>query len=122
MLKTLIAAAALAASTAAVAGPTHLSDAEYLTAVRCQALMASPELGKADTGAIGALIKSQGVGRIGAVTDRAEETRSDAARQARHAGVGEKAQLMAERSGVCETYASGGAPVVSPTVTQSGAN
>ena len=108
MLKTLIVAASLAAAIApgaiATAAPAHLTDSQYLTAVRCQALIASPTLGKGDTGAVDALIKAQASGREGAVFDRAAEVRSDAVRQAGHAGPSQKAQLIAERAGVCRAF------------------
>src|SRR5665213_2149938 len=108
MLKTLIVVASLAVSTAAIAAPAHLTDSQYLTAVRCQALIASPALGRGDTDAVDTLIKAERQGRDPAVFDRADEMRADAVRQAGHAGPTEKAQLIAERAGVCQAYGGAG--------------
>jgi hypothetical protein len=108
MFKSIIAAAALAATTAAVAAPSHMTDAQYLGAVRCQALMSSPALGKVDTAGISAVIKSQGDGRVSALYDRADETRTDALRQASHADASGRANLIAERDGACQAFASNG--------------
>ncbi len=109
MLKTLIAAGALAAALApmAWAAPAHLTDGQYLAAVRCRALIASPTLGKGDTHALDGLLERESLGRVPAVADRADETRADATRDANHAGVQEKAQLVAERDGACQAFAGG---------------
>ena len=40
------------------------------------------------------------------IADRASDTRSEAARQARRAGPDVKAKLTAERDGVCQSYLS----------------
>ena len=45
MFKALIAIVPLALSTAAFAGPSHMNDAQYITAARCQVLMSSAALG-----------------------------------------------------------------------------
>jgi hypothetical protein len=121
MFKTLIAAAALAATTAAVASPTQMTDAQYLSAVRCQALMSSPALGKGDTAAIDAVVKAQQAGRVEAVYDRAEDVRSDAMRQARHADATGRAALIAERNGACQAWTSAGSSMAA-TGQPSGAN
>ncbi|MEO8927521.1 MAG: hypothetical protein ABI306_10215, partial [Caulobacteraceae bacterium] len=105
-------------STAALAAPTHLTDSQYLTAVRCQALMSSAALGKIDTGALDSLIKAERSGRVSATADRADEVRADAAREARHAGVQEKAQLIAERGGVCQTWNEGGTTTAAAQMAQ----
>ena len=73
MFKSLIAAAALAAATGAMATPSQMSDAQYLAAVRCQALMSSSALGKTDTAGISAVIKAQSGSRMNAVFDRADD-------------------------------------------------
>ena len=123
MLKTLIVVASLAVSTAAIAAPAHLTDSQYLTAVRCQALIASPALGRGDTGAVDALIKAERQGREGAVFDRADEVRADAARVAGHAGPTEKAQLIAERGGACQAYGGASTTTAAAQIAQpTGAN
>jgi hypothetical protein len=91
---------AVALAGAASARP-QLSDAQYLSAARCQALMSSSALGKVDTTAIDQVLKSQASYRMPAVTDRADEVRQDAKRAASHAGPSEKAALIAERDGAC---------------------
>lgn len=112
MLNGFIVAAALAASTAVVAQPAaHLTDMQYLAAVRCRALIASPALGKEDTSAIDAVLKTEGRGRIGQVLDRADQVRYEATLAASRAGRSSKADLIAERDSACKVYAAGSGSV-----------
>lgn len=124
MLKTLIAAGTLAAALApaAFAAPAHLSDSQYLSAVRCRALIASPNLGKGDTHALDNLLQRESLGRVPAVADRADETRADASRDANHAGVQEKAQLIAERDGACQAFTSGATTTAAGAAQSTGAD
>ena len=122
MFKTIIAIAALAATSGAMAAPAQMTDAQYLGAVRCQALMSSPALGKTDTAGISAVIKAQSAGRVSQVFDRADDVRADALRQASHADASGRAALMAERNGVCQTWASNGVGLASTSSQPSGAN
>ncbi|MDQ2861029.1 MAG: hypothetical protein M3T55_09965 [Pseudomonadota bacterium] len=119
MLKTLVVAASLAACSAAPlaawAAPAHLNDSQYLAAVRCQALVASRALGKGDTAALDAMLKSQTAGRPSGLQDRAEGVRAAAVLQAGHAGPTEKAELVAERDGVCQALT--GAPTTTASAT-----
>ncbi|MGI8840379.1 MAG: hypothetical protein ACR2F8_06320 [Caulobacteraceae bacterium] len=113
MFKTLCLVASLTAGAAAAPGalwaaPAHLTDSQYLAAVRCQALIASPALGKSDTAAVNAMLKSETVGRPSELQDRADGIRDAAALQARHAGPSEKAELIAERDGACRAYGASG--------------
>ncbi len=117
-----IAAGAVATSSVAFAGPTHLSDAQYMAAARCQGLMASSALGKTDTSAIDAVIKSEGASRLPEVAERAAEARSDAKRVASHAGVQGRAALAAERDGVCQAWVHAPADTASMAARSSGAN
>lgn len=103
LLKALILVAPLALSTAALAQPAHISDAEYIAAARCQGLMSSSALGRQDTRAVDAMMKAQSGARIDAVFDRADDARADAVRAASHAGAYGKAALIAERDGVCRS-------------------
>ncbi len=82
--------------------PGRLSDAQYVAAGRCQALMASARLGASDTHAIDAFMRAQERGRTNEAYERAEQARQEADRQARTAGGYEKTQLIAERDGVCQ--------------------
>jgi hypothetical protein len=108
ILKTLIVAAGLAAATGALAGPTRLSDSQYLAAARCDGLYTSPALGKVDASAINQVMKSEGSARDAAVLDRADQVRDDAKREARNASPTSRAALVAERDGACQTLASAG--------------
>jgi hypothetical protein len=119
IFKTLSIIAPLALSTAAMAAPAHFTDSQYIAAARCQALMASSELGRQDTKGIDALLKSEGRAREQLVLDRADEARQDAVRAARHAGTYAKASLVAERDSVCQTLTSDG--VMSASATAGGA-
>jgi hypothetical protein len=123
VLKGFIIIASLAASSVAMAAPAHLTDSQYLSAVRCRALIASPSLGKGDTSAIDAMLKVERNGRQPAVADRADEVRSDTVRVTGHAGANEKAQLMAERNGVCQAIGEGGTTTAAAQIAQpTGAN
>jgi hypothetical protein len=122
MFKSIIAAAAMAATTAAVAAPNHMTDVQYLGAVRCQALMSSPALGKVDTTGISALIKSQGDARDNIVFDRADTVRADTLRQASHTDATGRASLIAERDGACQALASNGSTMAATSSQPSGAN
>ena len=101
ILKALIVVAPLVLSTAAIAAPDHLSDAQYIAAARCQALMASSALGAVDVHAVNAVMTSEGATRTPAVADRADQARAQADRAARHAGPDTKSTLVAERDGPC---------------------
>ena len=103
MLKALIIVAPLVLSTAAVAGPDRLSDAQYIAAARCQALMASTALGPVDMQAVNAVMKTEGASRDPAVADRADTVRAQTTRAANHAGPDAKATLIAERDGPCHS-------------------
>ena len=122
MFKTLIVAAALAATTAATASPAQMTDAQYLSAVRCQALMSSSILGKGDTAAIDSVVRTQGGARISAVYVRAEDVRSQAENQIRHADATGRASLIAERNGVCQAWSSNGSSMAAMGSQPTGAN
>jgi hypothetical protein len=107
MFKIAIVAGSLALSSAALARPDRLNDAQYIAMARCQALMTSTALGREDTRGIDAMLKSQAAGRSEAVFVRAEEVRFDAAQAARHSGVYGKAALAAERDGACRAFGGG---------------
>lgn len=108
MLRALIIVAPLVLSTAALAAPQRLTDAQYIAAARCQALMASSALGTVDMHAVDALMKTEGATRSPAVADRADNARAQADRAARHAGPDTKATLIAGRNGPCHSLLAGG--------------
>ena len=83
--KLIVAIAAFAAAGAASAHP-QLSDAQYLSAARCQALMGSAALGRMNTSEIDKALDKASSGRMQMVNDRADQVREDAHRQAAHAG------------------------------------
>ena len=122
MFKTIIAIAAVAATTAAVASPSQMTDSQYLGAVRCQALMSSPALGKVDTAAISSVVSKQSGGRISAVLDRADDVRAKALRQASRSDASGRASLIAERDGACQAFASNGSNMAATSSQPSGAN
>ena len=104
MLKAFVVIASIATSSVALASPAHLSDAQYVSAARCGGLIGSPALGRGDTSAIDAVLKSEGRSRMPIVADKADEARRDAVREAAHAGVQGRAALAAERDGVCQAW------------------
>ena len=109
-----VAAALIAAfpSSGAFASSGALTDSQYLAVARCSGLAAAKSLGVSDGPAFEALMKAQEAGRIAAVVDRADETRSDAMRQAGRAGPTMKLGLMAEHDGACQAWLAKG---VSPS-------
>lgn len=122
MLKGFIVIASLVASTATVAAPAHLTDGQYLAAARCRALIASPALGKGDTSAMDALLKSEAPGRVSLITDRAEEVQRDTRRAVGHADAYAKAKLIAERDGACRAFAGAGMTSAAVAAPATGAN
>jgi hypothetical protein len=119
MLRMLLVAAPLALSTAAVAETSHLTDAQFIAAARCQALMASSVLGPQDTRGVDQLMNRESRWRVPGVMDRADAAREEAGRAARRAGPYNKAQLIAERDGACRAVT--GAGTTSASVTPTGA-
>jgi hypothetical protein len=109
MLKAVIIAASLAASTAALAGSSdRLTDVQYMHLARCRALAASTQLGGGDASAFDAALKSQRASRETYVFDRADQLAEDARMAARHAGPDQRAHLIAERDGACQTLLGAG--------------
>ncbi len=108
----MIIGAGLAAAAGSVSAATpRVSDVTYIQAERCAALISSPALGRHDTSGIDRFLKDQDRGRVEAAYERGQEARETAAREARTAGVYAKTQLIAERDGVCQSYAAGPAIV-----------
>ncbi len=104
MFKTALALAASALCLSAVAAQAsgeRLTDAQYVAAERCDALMSARSLGPVDSRAIDALVRHEQAGRTSMAYDRAQEAHDDAAQRARIAGAYEKSQLTAERDGPC---------------------
>jgi|GEM_PF-807010 len=103
IFKSCLIAATLSSAALAGAASAHpqLSDAQYLAAARCQALMSSPALGKVDTAMIDGVLGAQSPFKIPAITARADGIRADTARVASHAGYYGKAALIGERDGSC---------------------
>jgi hypothetical protein len=109
MFKTILIGAVCVLSisaTAAMASAERLSDAQYVEAGRCQALMSAPTLGGGDSHAIDQLVRQADRGRSPMAVDLAQQARDDAAEQARTAGAYRKSQLSAERDGVCRAMLS----------------
>ncbi len=116
-------AAATLPSAGAFAAASSMTDAQYLALARCDGLASSKALGVADVSTLAGMFKAQGAGRTPAVSDRADEARSDAVRQAGHAGATGKLGLIAERDGACQAWARGaGAASASNSVPKSALN
>ena len=110
----IVGAGLVACAASASAGTPRVSDAAYIQAERCAALISSPALGRHDASGIDGFLKGQEPGRVEAAYERGQEARENAAREARTAGSYAKTQLMAERDGVCQSYA-GGQPIAAAT-------
>lgn len=108
LIRALILIAPLALTTAALATPDRFTDAQYIAAARCETLAMSSALGPVDVRDVATVMKTQSVGRAGAVLDRADDARADADRAVKHAGAYSKAALIAERDGSCRALLSGG--------------
>ncbi len=109
----IIGASLVAAAASASAATPRVSDGAYIQAERCAALISSPALGRHDTSGIDSFLKDQDRGRVEAAYERGQEARENAAREARTAGAYAKSQLMAERDGICQSYAGG--PAIAAT-------
>ena len=122
MFKSLMILAPLALSTTALAAPAHYTDSQYIAAARCEALMTSDALGKVDSRGIDAMMKGESRARSPEVQDRADEARADAIRAVRHAGAYGKAQLVAERDGLCRALSGAVMSAAADTPAKTGVN
>ena len=93
------------APVAAVSAP--LSDAQFIEANRCLGLMTSKALATPDAASLKQRLDADAGGRAGYISDKADEARNDATRQAGHASADERAKLTAERDGVCRALLPG---------------
>jgi hypothetical protein len=84
---------------------TRASDAKFILANRCAALMASDKLGPVDGSAIQSFIDEQKVSREPVVLDMAKRANDQAALAAKRADDDGRAKLIAEREGRCKTVA-----------------
>jgi hypothetical protein len=100
----LTAAVSCAAIAPAVAGPTRLSDTQFIAANRCLGLLSSKSLGTQDAAAMRQLIKDQSWGRDSFVYDKADEARDTGLRDASRGGAEGNLNLTAERDGVCHSF------------------
>jgi hypothetical protein len=85
-----------ATATAAFAAEGRLSDSQFIKAARCAGLAA-----EADAAKFNALVKANKRGRADFVVDKAMTAKADAARAARSAREGGKAEIAAELAGPC---------------------
>ncbi len=110
-MKTLIISAILlaTAATAASAQTTgRLSDAQFVHASRCKGLAKSEALGATDAAGLDATIKANRRGRADFVIDKAINAQNEAQSEAKRADDARKAELIAERNGACQAFASQG--------------
>jgi hypothetical protein len=87
-------------ATAAFAAEARLSDSQFIKANRCAGLAG------ADADKFKAVIKANKRGRADFVLDKALNAKNDAARQARSAREGGKAEIAAELAGACAALVS----------------
>ncbi len=85
------------AAPAAFAAEGRLSDAQFMKAARCAGLAGD----EAEAEKFNALVKANKRGRAEFVVDRAMAAKAAAARTARSAGEGGKAEIAAELAGAC---------------------
>lgn len=97
----LLAGAAVLAPAAHAATDDQWSDNDYLTASRCAGLAQGSKM---DTTHIDALLKDHGAWRLGFISERAENARSDATRLARRASPAQRQHFDAELAGYCQAY------------------
>ncbi|MFO1015348.1 MAG: hypothetical protein U1E50_16475 [Caulobacteraceae bacterium] len=116
-IATAFAVAGLAAATqAAAADTTRMTDQQFVAAARCRGLAGSDALGRIDTTTIDAAIKASSRNRPQFVSDAAAKARDDAERQARRADEAGRTRLTAERDALCtsvQQFGGGNAGVMS---------
>lgn len=95
--------AAVVDSAHAAPASQRMTDTAYLALARCAGIA---DGAGSDASAFDKALRDNEDGREPFVADRAAVQRSDAAREARHAGPDTKAHLTAELNGVCKTLAS----------------
>jgi len=106
-MKALIIAAVAFGSLAGVA-QAGVSNLSYLEAARCRGLAASENLGKLDTAALDAFLRTEGASRDLAVRTSAIKKIEAAQKEADGAEGEKKAKLLAQREGGCGAYLAGG--------------
>jgi hypothetical protein len=89
-------------ATAAFAAEGRLSDSQFIKAARCAGLASGAD---AEAAKFNALVKANKRGRAHFVVDKAMAAKSDAARAARSAREGGKAEIAAELAGPCAALA-----------------
>ena len=118
-MKKIIVAAVVAVSAlagAAQAG-TAVSNLDFLQAARCRGLAASEGLGKLDTAAVDAFLKQETGSRELPVRVSANNKIVSAQKEGDKAEGAKKEKLLAERSGDCTAWLSGGASTGAATNT-----
>lgn len=106
-MKTLIIATVAAASLASAAHAGSVSNLQYLEAARCRGLAGSENLGKLDTAALDAFLRTEAGSRDIAVRTSAQNKILSAQKEADGADGDKKTKLIAEREGRCATYIGG---------------
>ncbi|HEY7851398.1 MAG TPA: hypothetical protein VIB82_00385 [Caulobacteraceae bacterium] len=104
VIRNFLMVAALASTTAAVAGTSHLTDSQYIAAARCQGLFNSASLGASDSSGINQVMKSEGAVRNSNVWQLGEDARTGALREASHSATAGRSALVSERDGACQAY------------------
>nr|WP_295107864.1 hypothetical protein [uncultured Caulobacter sp.] len=106
-MKSLIIATAAVASFASVAHAGPVTNLQFLEAARCRGLAGSENLGKLDTAALDAFLRTEASARDPAALNSAQNKMKSAAKEADAASGDKKAKLLAEREGACGAYMGG---------------
>lgn len=100
-MKMLTIAVVTVSALAGVAQAAPVTNLQYLQAARCRGLAASEGLGKLDTAAIDAFLRTEGSARDLAVRTSAVNRMTSAMNEANKAEGGKKEELLAERGSQC---------------------
>jgi hypothetical protein len=106
-MKTLITATLVAASLAGVAHASPVTNLQFLEAARCRGLAGSENLGKLDTTALDAFLRTEGGSRELATRVSAQKKIQAASKEADGADGEKKTKLLAERESLCGAYMGG---------------
>lgn len=103
-MKMLTIAVVAVSTLAGAAQAASITNLQYLQAARCRGLAASEALGKLDTTAIDAFLKTEGSARDLAVRTSAINRMTTALNEANKADGAKKEKLLAERGAQCAEW------------------
>ena len=117
MKKIIVAAVVVSALAGVAQASAGTSNLQLLQAARCRGLAASETLGKIDTTSIDAFLKQESSARELAVRTSMVNKMAGAQKEGDKAEGAKKDKLLAERSGACTAWLSGGASTGAATNT-----